>query len=287
MKISYSPLRYPGGKSRLYSHVSMIIKDNYKDKPVYVETYCGGFGIGIKLLLNNEVSGVILNDYDYCIYSFWKCVSSTKLHKKFMSKIHSTPITIEEWKIQKNIYMNYEDYSMLEVGFATLFLNRTNRSGILKAGPIGGYHQDGNYKIDCRFEKARITDLINQIYAMRSKISVKNEDATTLISKLDKSRTDILFNFDPPYVSAGPSLYKNSYDKNDHIELSNTLKTIKNRWLLTYDDHPLIKKLYSKENINEFTLRYSVQNKIVATELIVYSKNLIVSEYLGDDKSSF
>lgn len=72
----------------------------------------------------------------------------------FINIIKSTTIDIDTWHIQKNIRKNLTDYSILEIGFSTFFLNRTNRSGIIdKAGPIGGFKQNGNYLIDCRFNK--------------------------------------------------------------------------------------------------------------------------------------
>lgn len=54
----------------------------------------------------------------------------------------------------------------LENVFSTLFLNRKNRRGIINSGSIGGYNLNGNYKLDCRFNKI---NLINNINSKREK----------------------------------------------------------------------------------------------------------------------
>ena len=142
-----SPLRYPGGKAKLYPYFSRFITANYHEPPIYCEPFAGGFGLGLSLLMHNDVSDVIINDYDYCIYAFWCCVVEEEFFQQLIEKIDRTEITVEEWRRQKRIYREYELHSVPDVGFATLFLNRCNRSGILDANPIGGINQDGKYKI--------------------------------------------------------------------------------------------------------------------------------------------
>ncbi len=279
MKRSCSPLRYPGGKAKLYPLVSKIIEKEFKKKPIYIEGFAGGFGLGIELLIQDKVESVIINDYDYCIYSFWKCVTSQKLHKKFIAKILSTDITIAEWRIQKEIHRNYKKYSMLDVGFATLFLNRTNRSGIILANPIGGINQQGNYKLDCRFNKEKIIRLIDEIYDQRKRIKVYNKDASQFIFDMDQKFDNVFFNIDPPYVKAGPQLYKNSFQESDHVLLAYMIKELKNKWILTYDDHELIRKFYQENTIKEHLLSYSLQRKVKATELMIVSKNISALSY--------
>lgn len=282
MKKNYSPLRYPGGKSKLYPYVSELLKLNFKSKPIYVEAYAGGFGLGIELLMNDDVSQVFINDYDYCIYSFWKCVTSQKLHGKFIEKIETTNINIKTWKKQKEIYTNHQKYSMLEVGFATFFLNRTNRSGILLSNPIGGINQTGNYKIDCRFDRQKLISLINKIYLKRKQILVFNEDAEVFIPKIDSKYEDVFFNFDPPYVQAGPKLYKNSYKREDHLSIATIIQNVKNKWILTYDDDNLIRDTYSNFKCKEYKLRYSLQNKVEATELIIFGNGVKCNGMLSE-----
>jgi DNA adenine methylase len=270
-----SPLRYPGGKAKLYPYISALINECFEKPPVYAEAFAGGFGLGIKLLLNGDVSSVIINDYDRCIYSFWKCVSSEKYHDDFIQLITYTPITIEQWKIERKIYHQKKSVNILSLGFATLFLNRCNHSGVLDANPIGGIDQTGDYKIDCRFNKESLINLINRIYAQREKISLKNMEASDFIPLVDQKNDNLFFNFDPPYVSAGPTLYKNSYvTADDHRHLAEVIQRVKNKWIMTYDDDQLIRDCYQNNLIRQYDLTYSLEDKRMATELIIYSNRI-------------
>lgn len=270
-----SPLRYPGGKAKLYPYVKHLINKYYKTPPIYIEAYSGGFGLGIELLLNNDVTSVIINDFDYCIFAFWKCVVSQTYHNRFVQLIKDTTIDIETWQVQRDIYRNFEQHDLLEVGFATFYLNRCNRSGIINSNPIGGINQNGNYLMDCRFNKDNLIKLIDDIYAERHRIEVFNRDAARFIPWADSKYTNVFFNFDPPYVTAGPSLYKNSYYEQDHIELSEIIAKVINPWILTYDDDTLIHACYKGFAMRKYNLTYSLQEKRKGEELIIYSHNLV------------
>ncbi len=137
-KFHYSPLRYPGGKTFLFPFFDKIIKENTLEKITYVEPFAGGAGAALALLFLEKVDHIVINDFDKAIYSFWK--SAIFESTKFIKKIYSTPITINEWEKQKAIYSNSRALRF-ERGFATFFLNRTNVSGILNGGPIGGKNQ--------------------------------------------------------------------------------------------------------------------------------------------------
>lgn len=275
MRKTYTPLRYPGGKSSMYNKILEIINNNNITNFTYTEPFAGGFGIGIRMILENKANKAIINDVDYAIYSFW--FSILNYTKDFCELIKNSPITVEEWKKQKNILQDKHKKTVLEVGFATFFLNRTNRSGILKAGPIGGYNQNGNYLIDCRFNKNELINRINYIAQHRDKIDVYNLDVIDLINNVLTKREDNLFiNFDPPYVTQGSELYVNYFVEDDHRRLSEVISQQINEknWIITYDNHPLISEIYSDYKINDYTLQYSVQSKRKGTELLILSNSL-------------
>ncbi len=186
MKI-YSPLRYPGGKGFLYRFIAEIIDLNSLNNHNYVEPYAGGAGLALSLLFNKKVERIILNDIDPAIYALW--FSILNYPEELCQMIKKTSITIETYKEIKKKFRDSTD--LLELGFATLFLNRTNLSGILKAGPIGGYAQTGRYKIDCRFNKERIIDIIKNISAMKEKIEIYNLDAIDFLNKVISKREKI------------------------------------------------------------------------------------------------
>lgn len=268
---SYTPLRYPGGKVRLFEYTKSLIEKNFNDAPIYVEVFAGGSGLAMKLLTENVVSEIYINDFDYAIYCVWY---SLKHHNRaFVKLIENAIFTVDEWKKQKNIYKNayLEQHSKLEIGFATFYLNRTNRSGIIHAGPIGGFDQSGNYKMDCRFNKTELIKIIKNIGRLKSRIHVSNKDGYKFIQYLDNKLNDSLFYLDPPYVQRGPELYKNSFNEEKHLQLYNHVKQLKNAWFMTYDEDSLIKDTYKDFQMQIFELTYKVQTKRKANEYAIFS----------------
>ena len=268
-----SPLRYPGGKTKLYSFVKELIKVN--QCKTYIEPYAGGAGVALKLLFNNDVQKIMINDFDKAIYSFWYSVLNYT--DELVKKIEDTPITMEEWYIQKSIYENKSNSnSILELGFATLFLNRTNRAGILKAGVIGGKLQEGNYKLDCRFNKVGLIRKIKKIASFKSRIKLYNLDAEVFIRRnISKTKDSFTF-FDPPYYKKGPGLYTNFYNHEDHLSLSEIIKSsMKDKnWILTYDLSNEIFRMYQDYSNKMYYLNYSVARPGKGIEYIFYSNYL-------------
>lgn len=279
---SYTPLRYPGGKVRLFEFVRDLINENFEVPPIYIEPFAGGAGLALKLLSNGIVSKIYINDYDYAIYCFWHSLKYK--NKNFRKLVEEASFTIEEWDKQKRIYIsakkkNKSPYSKLEIGFSVFYLNRTNRSGIITAGPIGGRKQDGNYLMDCRFNKKNLLEIIDNFDKNKKNIHVYRRDAHKFISEMDsKFSNNCIFYLDPPYVQKGPDLYKNSFDKEKHTQLSDTIKTLQNRWMITYDCDPLISNLYLDYQMHEYRLSYHVQTTKLGKEYAIFSDNLKVSK---------
>lgn len=267
-----SPLRYPGGKTKLYNKVSKIITENMLQGCTYVEPFVGGAGLAIKLLDNNIVNNLIINDFDYHIYCFWYCVIHH--HSELIELINSTPITLVERELQKNIFNNTNKYSMLEVAFSTLFLNRTNRSGVLKAGPIGGQKQDGKYLLNCRFNKEKIIEKILHITQFRDNIELFNLNAIDFIEIINQNCGQLFVNFDPPYYNKGAELYTNFFVDNDHIQLKKAIDNVKHPWITTYDYCEFIENLYQEYRHEIITLSYSAGKSKKGHELLFYSNDL-------------
>ncbi|WP_343358224.1 DNA adenine methylase [Bartonella schoenbuchensis] len=280
MAFSYSPLRYPGGKAALYGKIKEIFEKNGLNGCSYREPFAGGGGLALKLLLNDDVKDIYMNDIDPFIWSFWHCV----LYKteELIEKINTTTINLEEWYKQKEISPEKED--VLTVGFAALFLNRTNRSGIIKnAGPIGGKKQTGNYKINCRFNKENLIGRIRNISAKKDRIYLTQLDAQEFLlrhGRTDKDENICLY-IDPPYFKKGKGLYTAFYKTKDHHYLENTIsKHVNTLWLITYDNVEEVKLLYNQYPKVEFNIRYSLQNKRKAQELMIFSPKIKIPQSL-------
>lgn len=281
--ISYSPLRYPGGKGQMYSFVLDILEKNNLENCTYIEPFCGGAGVAMRLLFDDKVRRVVLNDLDKSIYSFW--YSIINFTEDFLDILDSEEVTIDNWNKHKKIQKNKSMFDMqqkediLKLGFSTFFLNRTNRSGIIKAGVIGGIQQNGNYKMDCRFNKSKLRKLILEISKYKSKIEIYNLDARSFINEIaSKPYRGSLYFIDPPYYKKGKGLYVNHLEHLDHVEIYKSISSrLKNKkWIVTYDNCSEINDIYSSEQHCVTTLNYFLEKKRKETELLFY-RNIIIN----------
>ena len=270
MQVNYSPLRYPGGKSKLYNLVQAVIAQYGSEVDTYVEPFAGGAGIAMGLLLNRKIEKVIINDINKGVYSFWKSVREDT--DNLLRLIHDTDINIENFTHQKSIYKNEKEYS-LELGFATFFLNRTCFSGVLDAGPIGGYKQTGKYLLNARYNRQDLMKRIEQIALLKSNIEIYNYGILDFIKNVENKRERLFTYFDPPYFVKGKALYTNFLDDEDHKKIYKSINKVKTPWLLTYDNVEDICKIYKKYPQYEFNLSYTVNSKVnrIGTELMITS----------------
>ena len=282
MARSNSPLRYPGGKSCLYDLTSHILRLNKLERGHYAEPYAGGAGLALTLLFQGHVSDIHLNDIDRSVWAFWDAVLNRT--EDLIELVQSVPIDMDQWHYQRDVYLNAQDFDDLTVGFSMFFLNRTNRSGIVKgAGVIGGLEQRGNYKIDCRFNRGELARRIERIGKYRSRIHLHRLDALDFMNRLDESLpARALFCIDPPYFNKGSSLYTSFYNPDDHAAVSQAVLGLKRPWMLTYDNTPEISHLYRARRQFSFDVNYSVQTKRVGTELLVASKGLKMPSEIRD-----
>ena len=267
-----SPLRYPGSKASLVGYVSDLLCENYLEQCNFIEPYAGSSVVSIELLNQGIIQRAILIERDPLIFAFWKAAFCHP--HDLMERIHQVPVTMETW----NSFQKYRkadtpfDYPLLEMGLAGLFFNRTTFSGIMKAGPIGGLAQTSQYKIDCRFNKERIIKQIFDISQYRSNIEVHFNDAIRYMTEHRQQirRTNSFIYVDPPYYEKGPALYRYWYNHDDHKQLSRFLLKIKTPWLVSYDDHSAIRKLYKNApGLQEIYIDYSVANCRREQELLL------------------
>nr|WP_197021187.1 DNA adenine methylase [Sporolactobacillus terrae] len=277
MPFTLSPLRYPGGKTGIYKYIKELVHVN--DVRTYIEPFAGGSGVALSLLLNGDVDEIIINDIDPSIYSFWYSVKH--FSSELIASIEECDITMTEWEKQKEIQMNQNAGNPLELGFSTLFLNRTNRSGIIKGGVIGGKDQTGKYKLDCRFTKATTIKKIRAISAVSDQIRITNLDAQDFIEQEIVGRLDSLTFFDPPYFNKGPALYTNFYCNTDHLNLAKRIREelAEYKWIVTYDHCPEIKEMYRGLQSINYYLTYSAQRKRRGMEYMFFSDCINQGDY--------
>jgi DNA adenine methylase len=272
-----SPLRYPGGKGKLSYFFKDVLTANDLLDGHYVEVYAGGAAVAMELLFQEFVSCVHINDLNKGIYAFWYCLLNKT--DDLCRKIADTPVDIETWKKQKNIQINPNGYGILPLGFSTFFLNRTNRSGIIKGGIIGGKNQNGKWKLDARYDAKKLTKRIELIARYRSRIKLYNDDAAEFIQKIIKKVPEkSLIYLDPPYYVKGEGLYDNYYKHDDHAVLSKIIsKHIKRqRWMVSYDNVPQVFELYKNFRHSVYNINYSAADRYKGAEILFFCDDLII-----------
>jgi DNA adenine methylase len=284
--INFTPLRYPGGKGKLAAYVKRLLKDNNLLDGQYIEPYAGGAAIALELLFHEYVSEIFINDISQPIYAFW---SSILEHTDdFCGMIADTPVDVSVWDKQKAVFMRPNEHTNLELGFATFFLNRTNRSGILNAGIIGGRAQTGPWGIDARLNKDELIFRITSIAKMKHRINLYKLDAidfmTTIIPDLsDRS----LIYLDPPYYKKGRDLYYDFYKHESHSTVAKFVtEHLKGRhWIVSYDNVPEIRDLYSSHRSGVYSIGYSARSHGTGSEVMFFSENMSISPLVGAVKS--
>ena len=280
--IHFTPLRYPGGKAKLAAFVKKLMERNQLLDGEYVEPYAGGAAIALELLFHEYVSRIHINDISRQVYAFWKSVLD---HTDALCKrILDTPLTVKAWDRQRRIMEEPLEHDALELGFATFFLNRTNRSGILNGGIIGGRDQTGPWKIDARYNAPELVHRIQSIASMKSQIRLTRQDALWFIkSGVEKWPPKTLIYLDPPYYVKGRDLYYDFYNPEDHATVAEfvQLGITRQSWIVSYDNAPAIRKLYKGSRHIVYDIGYSARSASQGSEVMFFGVGLKVPPVVG------
>ena len=281
-----TPLRYPGGKGKLTPYLKLVFEHNDLINGNYVEPYAGGAGVALNLLVDGYASLIHLNDLNSSVYAFWYSVINNP--EELCRKILDVTVTMDEWYKQKAILNDPLNHCLIDIGFSTFFLNRTNRSGILLGGVIGGKNQDGDWKLDARFNKSSLIDRIEKIALLRDNIRLYNLDAEALIKTvLPILPEKTLVYLDPPYYVKGQGLYQNHYKHDDHVAIADLVqKDIKQHWIVSYDHTSEIDEMYKSRAKITYGINYSAQSRYKGAEVMFFSKNLIIPDVKNPAKLS-
>jgi len=271
----YTPLRYPGGKACFAPLIAGVIADNNLTGGHYLEPYAGGAGVALLLLVDGVVEHVHINDADPAIADFWR--AATQQSDRLVSMVASEPIDMDAWHHWRGVMLGNVQGSDLERGFATLFMNRTNRSGILKGGVIGGKAQAGDYKINARFMREELCSRLERIGTHADGIHVYEEDAHQLLLRCHQFLpAKSLVYLDPPYYVKGAGLYRNFYKHEDHVRIAKLLGSDRFRrpWVVSYDNADEIKEMYAYATPYAYGLNYTAQRRYTGSEVMFFSKRI-------------
>jgi DNA adenine methylase len=282
-----SPLRYPGGKGRLYGVMRRLLQRNGLEDGHYVEAFAGGASIALGLLFDEMVAHVHINDLDRSVFAFWH--ATIHENAELCRRVYEVRVTPAEWKRQRDVQRLASSASLLDLGFSTFFLNRTNRSGIIgSGGMIGGTRQNGKWKIDARYNRRELVRRLERVAAYGDRISIYNLDAADFLkSALRRIPLRTLVYLDPPYYVKGQQrLYSNWYRHDDHGKLASRLEAVAHKWVVTYDRSTEVERLYERYRRRRYHLSYSASSPSRGSEVMIFSDGLRIPRSLGRGERS-
>ncbi len=244
-----SPLRYPGSKRLLVPILEALVRANVPPPRLFVEPLCGGATASLRLAGTDTAHEIFLADLDPLVAAFWRIAAFDT--EWLVDAMQEEPVTVDRW----GHWRKAEPAAARDQALKCLFLNRTTFSGILHgwAGPIGGRKQKSPYKIDCRFPKATLATRIRAVGALASAGRVADVVCGDYEAVLVDARRrwprladdEVVVYLDPPYVKKGRKLYGWAFDDEEHTRLANVLRFCRYRWMLSYDDHSVIRAHYA------------------------------------------
>lgn len=267
-----SPLRYPGGKGKVANYIKLLFLHNDLLGSEYVEVFAGGASVALSLLFEEYAAKIHINDLNRSIFCFWDAVLNNT--PALCERIRNARVDMDEWHRQRAIqFSNCPD--PLDLAYSTFFLNRTNRSGIISAGVIGGQRQEGKWKLDARFNSRELVRRIEKIAEYRSRITLTNHDAAVYLRDTLPSLPAHSFVYlDPPYFEKAGGLYEHVYQRRDHEQIAGLVGGIQQPWLISYDAHPEILRLYSEFRSLIYGLSYSAADRYRGAEVMLFSRGI-------------
>ena len=244
----------------------------------YAEPYAGGAGLALRLMMEEYVGDIYINDLDPSIHAFWNAILTRP--NDFCKWVEEVPVTVEQWLYYKRIQSNYKTVDSFELAKSTFFLNRTNVSGVITGGIIGGLKQEGKYKIDVRFNKKDLINRIKDISKFSKRIHLYNMDGVDFVKELEKKKKNIFIYLDPPYYKKGSDLYMNAFHDNDHQLLASKVKKLKKKWVISYDNQDFIVQLYKDEPKVMYQLSQCTSNRI-GDEVVIFDKRLYTNNSIS------
>jgi len=266
-----SPLRYPGGKTCIYKFVTRLLEENDLVGVNYAEPYAGGAGLALRLLMDEYVSAICINDLDPSIYAFWYAVLNHS--EELCSWLAMVDVSVLQWEEYKQVQREYKTVDVMDLAKSTFFLNRTNVSGVISGGPIGGLTQNGKYKIDARFNRAELIKRVEEIARFAHRITLTNQDGLHFLDTLDRRIDEVFIYLDPPYYQKGSDLYMNAFKDADHAALAERVRRLKQKWMVSYDNHDFILKLYPEQQKVLYQLSQCASNR-VGDEVVIFDSRL-------------
>lgn len=255
-----SPLRYPGGKSKVIDQIYAYLDNERLD--TFVELFAGGASLGLSLLEAGKIQKLVLNDLDKGVSNFWETVFAAP--DKLCEYIGNCKPTMDAYRNAKYHLRTYCFAGRYSVEYAYWFLlvNRLSYAGIATANPICGKNGSDAALLQ-RWNPDTLIKRILHIATFSDRVEVRWEDAVSfLLDEIGWYPEKATVFIDPPYTRAGKRLYKENFE-GKHEELADAVNCFYRSWpgpdiILTYDNSTYVRDLYPDAVVRHLSTCWSL-----------------------------
>lgn len=262
-----SPLRYPGGKSKLIDYIlTQLDPDQLR---MVISPFTGGGSVELALLESGLTKHLVLNDKDPDVYNFWNV--SLNQTDELIQLIQTRPLTVSLYETAHQYMTDKKPFngSNIEKAFLFLINNRCSFSGIYNAGRMGG--KKGSLgDLSARYNPNTLVKQLTRLNKLNNdpstKIEVRNDSYENIIEEYAWLGNNTFF-IDPPYITEqAKSIYKHAFDDTEHHHLFAILNEFwhsfpNSDFLVFYDNHTRINEFPIPNDVKIINRRYSISNK--------------------------
>jgi len=276
-------LRYPGGKSKLLSHITPHITEQIEQNENilnYCEPFIGSGAVTYNILKKkNHIKKIILNDKDYTLSCLWNSIlfDFEELEEKIL---HYQPSVVDFFHFKEVLTRSEEsllEENKVDLSLKKLAIHQMSYSGlgVRAGGPIGGKKQKSSYNISCRWSPKSIIKKFTRLRRTLLEYQISSNKVYCMDYKkiIKKANEHTIMYLDPPYYLKGRDMYACSFNDKDHEELAQALFHTKSKWILSYDDCEEIKDLYKWTYISDFDAKYYIKTIRNKKEILIFSPN--------------
>ena len=252
-----SPIRWQGGKSRLRQEVIRRIPEHV----CYAEVFGGG---GWVLFGKDRSKVEVFADINSELVNFYRVIQENweELAKRFEWALYSRD------EFQRIMKRRNEERDPVTRAYDFYYRIYTH---------FGGKYNDADDWGYCRTRPASDLSKVNQKFKQTHErligVYIENRTFEEVIRRYDL--TDTFFYCDPPYLQLSGYMYKFTVEQ--HVRLREMLTGIKGKFLLSINDHPMVREWYSQFSIEEVETRYSIAKQTSGRQLV---KELLICNYI-------
>lgn len=243
-----SPLRYPGGKSRLLKEILKYVPSETQD---YREPFLGGGSVLFHLMEAHPTWNFHAGDNFSLLFKFyWQLQNNPEQLYRAIKNLKATWTGKELFERSRELLVAGNDAHRAA---AFYILNRITFSGLTLSGGYSQAAYEGRFK-DAHIEKLR---------ALGTKMENLNLYQDSYEKLMFMPGQDVWLFLDPPYDIKSSNLYGisgNQHKGFDHSAFAEDCKRCRHKFLLTYNSNEHIKNLFKWANIQEVEVIYNMNS---------------------------